>query len=612
MKVTIPEKLLTIMKHLSTKDGVKPYLAGGCVRDALSGEIPHDFDVEVYGISYDDLHKELKVFGSTDVVGKAFGVIKLTDNEGNSYDFSLPRIDSKVSDASTGKGRGFEVKVDHNLTPEEACSRRDFTINAMLYDPQTDEIIDPFNGQKDLQDKILRATSDKFSEDPLRALRGFQFVSRFGLHTTSGTYEMLKGIKDTPLVPERVGEEWMKFFKKGKYLADGLEYLRISGWLMNYPEIYNLMDVQQSAAYHPEGDVFTHTAIVLQRTLALIEQDSTITETERVVLLLAALCHDFGKVSTTIQNERCEWTSPGHAQVGAQLAYEFMARIKLPLKEFYQTQVHNLVLHHMDFVNWKTGDKVKIVRTLADQLYPAYICDLHILLKADRMISSEDDKIIDGVMRCAKAQGVYDKHITPIVTGMDILTKYPQAHIDKDKRLGLALSKAHEVYLSGKIHTKEEALIVAMNQLRKTNCCIQGSHVMIQCGIPEGEKIGYYLNLIWEMQLQGAVATEESAIHLIKNCELMMQDARLELVADCTGLSLKKYKFRKWISSVLPAIVLMLFFTIVGEALLIAFLWGYQVDLKHELGKIDAENYNKWHQFETMMASPTTEGDIQK
>ena len=152
--------------------GFRPLIAGGAVRDALLGLEPADIDVEVYGITYDRLAEMLSRRGRADLVGKSFGVVKF---EG--CDFSVPRRDSKIG----AHHRDFLPTFDPSITPREAASRRDFTINAMAYDPVTHEILDFFGGRDDLENRILRATGPAFSEDPLRVLRGMQFACRFNL-----------------------------------------------------------------------------------------------------------------------------------------------------------------------------------------------------------------------------------------------------------------------------------------------------------------------------------------------------------------------------------------------------------------------------------------------
>ena len=156
--------------------GLRPLVAGGAVRDTILGKQPKDFDIEVHGLDYEALGRSLAPFGPTDLVGRSFGVLKVR-LEGTEYDFSLPRRESK-----TGAGhRGFAVAPDPALTEAEAAARRDFTINAISFDPLENRILDFHGGTDDLKKRILRHTSAAFVEDPLRVLRAFQFAARFEL-----------------------------------------------------------------------------------------------------------------------------------------------------------------------------------------------------------------------------------------------------------------------------------------------------------------------------------------------------------------------------------------------------------------------------------------------
>src|SRR5262249_15277608 len=152
--------------------GYRALVVGGAVRDALLGLRPKDFDIEVYGISYQRLAEMLGRHGRVDLVGQSFGVVKVHPTTELQYDFSVPRRDSKFG----LKHRDFQARFDESITPPEAASRRDFTINAMAYDPVACELLDFFGGAEDLSNGVLRATSDAFSEDPLRVLRGMQFA----------------------------------------------------------------------------------------------------------------------------------------------------------------------------------------------------------------------------------------------------------------------------------------------------------------------------------------------------------------------------------------------------------------------------------------------------
>src|SRR4051812_11427333 len=138
----------------------RAYLVGGCVRDALLGIAHKDFDLEVYGVSYEALEKALSAHGRVDLVGKSFGVIKFLSRSGAQWDFSVPRRDSKMSAGH----KGFEVEFDPNISPREAASRRDFTINALMFDPRTSEYLDFFGGRDDLKNHVLRHTSPAFVE----------------------------------------------------------------------------------------------------------------------------------------------------------------------------------------------------------------------------------------------------------------------------------------------------------------------------------------------------------------------------------------------------------------------------------------------------------------
>src|SRR5262245_14782353 len=178
---SLPTELLQILKE--SPELQQAYLVGGCVRDALLAMPVKDLDVEVFGTSYQQLADVLARWGKTDLVGQSFGVIKLTVEPGRTFDFTIPRRDSKVAPGH----RGFEITFDANISPQEAAARRDFTINALMFDPHQDRILDFFGGKADLQNRVLRHTSPAFSEDPLRVLRGMQLAARFDLKAADET-----------------------------------------------------------------------------------------------------------------------------------------------------------------------------------------------------------------------------------------------------------------------------------------------------------------------------------------------------------------------------------------------------------------------------------------
>lgn len=191
--------------------GGRPLVVGGAVRDSLIGAASKDLDIEVHGIeSLDPVIQILRQYGPVDEVGKSFGVVKF----GSDIDISLPRRDSKVGDGH----KAFKITVDPSMSLEEALSRRDFTINSMAFDPETGQIIDPFGGQQDLEDKILRHTSDAFAEDPLRVMRAVQFATRFGMTIAPDTARLCRSLipLQRTLAKERVWGEWEKILTKGR------------------------------------------------------------------------------------------------------------------------------------------------------------------------------------------------------------------------------------------------------------------------------------------------------------------------------------------------------------------------------------------------------------
>ncbi len=295
--------------------GFRALIVGGAVRDALLGLDPKDFDIEVYGVSYDRLAQILARYGRVDLVGKSFGVVKL---EG--HDFSVPRRDSKTG----AHHRDFETTFDPAITPKEAASRRDFTINAMAFDPVSGELLDFFGGREDLQNRVLRATSDAFSEDPLRVLRGMQFACRFDLKLDPATARMARAISDqySTIATERVAEEFNKWARKSTRPGLIGPYLFQSGWLSHFPEIERLRGVPQDPEWHPEGDVFVHTMHVLNAAARVAERER-VEGDDRAVLMFAALTHDFAKADVTALRQRdgrLRWSYYGHERSGVPLA----------------------------------------------------------------------------------------------------------------------------------------------------------------------------------------------------------------------------------------------------------------------------------------------------
>lgn len=355
----------------------RAYLVGGCVRDALLGQPLKDIDVEVFGSTYEQLAAALRPHGRVDLVGRSFGVAKVTLG-GAVYDFGIPRRDSKI-----GRGhRGFEVELTPDITPREAAARRDFTLNALMFDPRTGELLDFFGGRDDLRHRVLRHTSSAFDEDPLRVLRGMQFAARFELTPAPETIErcrtMSPGFAELPA--ERVREEWFKWAARSLRPSAGIRFLETVGWLGHFPEIAATRGVPQDPEWHPEGDVLEHTLHALDA-LARLDAWKEAPEPTRIVWSLAVLTHDLGKATCTQPMERQGKTrivSPAHELESARLAESFLNRIQAP--NAVSQHVLPLVAHHMAHFE-EPSDRA--VRRLARRLEPETVQSLGVVMTAD-------------------------------------------------------------------------------------------------------------------------------------------------------------------------------------------------------------------------------------
>src|SRR5256714_12552797 len=286
---SIPALVLQIAEAVRDEGG-RALLVGGCVRDELMKTQPKDWDLEVYGIDSARLRELLDRFGTVNVVGEAFTVYKL----GSDLDVSIPRRERK-----SGRGhRAFSIEGDPSMSIEEATRRRDFTINAILKDPLTQDIIDPFHGRSDLEKEILRAVSAQtFPEDSLRVLRAAQFAARFKFEIEANTVELCRSMDLSDLPAERIWAEMEKLLLRSRKPSIGLKCLRDLGAVNRlFPELKALMDVAQEPEWHPEGDVWIHTLLTSDRARELVDD---LPYPKQVTVMLAALCHDCRKQAPT-------------------------------------------------------------------------------------------------------------------------------------------------------------------------------------------------------------------------------------------------------------------------------------------------------------------------
>lgn len=320
--------------ELLREAGGRALLVGGCVRDALLGKVAKDIDIEVYGLDAERLESTLSGKYRLDTVGRAFGVFIL---KGQNIDIALPRRESQTGP----RHNDFKVEGDPGMSPQEAAARRDFTVNAISYDPLTNEILDPYNGRQDLAESRLRHVSSAFSEDPLRVLRGMQFIARFDLDPTPETIKLCRQLHPNDLPPERIWEEWKKLILKGHQIGKGLRFLKDCHWLQYFPELEALVGCEQDPHWHPEGDVWTHTCHCLDA----FARHRIEMEWEDLIVGLSVLCHDMGKPRTSYTDESGRIRSPRHDIEGVPVAESFLKRMTRQKKVF--EEVLPLVEQHM-------------------------------------------------------------------------------------------------------------------------------------------------------------------------------------------------------------------------------------------------------------------------
>ncbi|MEM7496138.1 MAG: HD domain-containing protein, partial [Myxococcota bacterium] len=314
--------LQCVVRAVATAGG-HPIAVGGCVRDHLLGIAPKDVDIEVYGLPVPALKQALQPVATVNEVGKSFGILKVT-TVGETFDVSLPRTESK-----TGAGhRGFAVTPDPALDFARACQRRDFTINAMGLDLATGRLLDPCGGREDLARGVLRHVSPAFAEDPLRVLRGAQFVARFDARMHEDTVALCRSLQGelATLSAERIGGELNKLLAAPKP-SKGLSALHDCGALVLFPELAALQNCPQDPKWHPEGDVWVHTLMVTDAAARLVRAHTLEPEESRLVML-GALCHDLGKPATTAR-EGDHIRSKGHDVAGAKPTRQFLKRLAI-------------------------------------------------------------------------------------------------------------------------------------------------------------------------------------------------------------------------------------------------------------------------------------------
>lgn len=421
------------------KKGGTCYFVGGYVRDELMNIDNKDIDIEVHGIMPDELEEILDSLGNRIEIGKSFGIYNL---KGSSVDIAMPRKEKAI-----GAGhRDFEVEIDPFVGTINAAKRRDFTINAIMKNIVTGEIVDHYNGVNDINSRTIRhVDNDSFAEDPLRVLRGAQFAARFEFRIADETVKLCKTMNLTTLSKERVFDEMKKALLKAEMPSVFFERLRqmncLSFW---FAETEQLIGIEQNKNYHREGDVWNHTMMVLDEA-AKRRKDAD----NPLGLMLAALCHDFGKITTTeIVDGKIH--AYNHETAGLAIADAFLRRLTSEKKLI--KHVLNLVeLHMLPNIMAKDESSIKATNRMFDKAVSPL--DLLLLASADDAGKISVDEKNSNEAFLNERLKIYKEYISrPQVEGKDLLN----AGINPSESYKELLQFAHKLHLAGV--PKESAL----------------------------------------------------------------------------------------------------------------------------------------------------------
>lgn len=426
------------------QNGGKIYIVGGLVRDLLLFKQVdyHDVDVEIYHLTMSKLQVILSRFGHVDEIGKSFGILKI--NTLPNFDFALPRTETKI-----GNGHlGFDVTVDQDLDLLKATSRRDLTINALLYEYSNDTIIDLHNGIEDINHACIKMVNpNTFKEDPLRVYRIAQFASRFEFYVDTKTKqyckEMVKaGLLET-LSSQRVYDEYCKLLLS-LHPSIGLRFLRDIGALPNYLAI--LEDTIQRQDYHPEGNVMNHVLLVID--IAALVKDKT---SNPLGFMWSCLFHDLGKPIVTTEDGHAPKHNVAGVEVFKKECTTLIANTKL------QKYIKTMIFYHMHLMNMARNHArdISYLRVLKGIEGILPISDLILISKCDKLGRLRDchqnviqlDTYMNDLMN---RLGTIAKK--PLITGNDLLAL---GGIES-KRFKEILEAVYELQLQGK--TKEQLL----------------------------------------------------------------------------------------------------------------------------------------------------------
>ncbi len=423
-----------ILRRLRS-EGFQAFLVGGCVRDLVMGFVPKDYDISTDAVP----EQVVRLFPESLTVGAQFGVVIVPREEGN-VEVATFRSDGRYTD-----GR-HPSQVRYAKTPQQDVLRRDFTVNGLLYDPLKEQVLDYVGGQADIRARRLRTIGDpyqRFSEDRLRMLRAVRFAARLIFTLDAATEEAIRkqAAEIRQVSAERVRDEILKILTEGQ-ARQGFELLDVTGLLQEVlPEIKRLQGVAQPAEFHPEGDVWVHTMMMLE---GLRSPTPT--------LALGVLLHDVGKPPTFSVRERIRFDN--HVEVGAKMAEEICSRLRLSARE--TEQVVELVRHHLRFKDFPRMRRSTQVRFLRLPGFEEHL-ELH---RLDCLASHGDLSTYEMAKRLLEETPAEEIRPAPLLRGDDLIAQgYSPGPIFKE-----ILQAVEDAQLDGKIHTPAEALSLVVER----------------------------------------------------------------------------------------------------------------------------------------------------
>jgi poly(A) polymerase len=416
-------------------EGFQAYLVGGCVRDLVMGREPKDYDIATDATP----QQVVKLYPNALTVGAQFGVVMVPDKSGN-IEVATFRSDGRYTD-----GR-HPTEVRYARTPQEDVRRRDFTINGLLFDPESEQVLDYVGGQADIRARRIRTIGspiERFHEDRLRMLRAVRFAARFGFTLDKAARQAIQRLAPQihDVSAERVRDEIIKILTEGAARC-GFELLDETGLLREVlPEIKALQGVQQPPEFHPEGDVWVHT-------LLMLEGLGSPTPT----LALGVLLHDVGKPPTFTVRERIRFDN--HVEVGAKMALEICRRLRLSTRE--AERIVELVRHHLRFKDFPRMKRSTQLRFLRMEGFAEHL-ELH---RLDCLASHGDLTNYELARRLLAETPPAEIKPAPLVRGQDLIAQgYTPGPLFKQ-----ILQVVEDAQLEGRLHTREDALRLIVEQ----------------------------------------------------------------------------------------------------------------------------------------------------